>query len=44
MQIKGNPDALKKYRDHKGKVLEKTAAARKAEAKAKAAANAAEAK
>ena len=42
--IKGNPAALKAYRAHKAKALAKTADARKAEAKAKAAVNQAEAK
>jgi type IV secretory pathway protease TraF len=44
MQIKGNPEALKAYRDRKGRALAKTAAARKAEATAKTAVNQAEAK
>ena len=42
--IKGDPEARRKYVEHKRKVLEKNAPARKAEARAKAAANQAEAK
>lgn len=42
--IKGNPKALAEYRDRKRKALAKTADARKAEARQKAAHNQAEAK
>jgi hypothetical protein len=40
MLIKGNPDALKVYRERKAKALAKTADARKAAARRKAAVNA----
>jgi hypothetical protein len=42
--IKGNPAALKAYRAHKLKALEKTAEQRKAEGRRKAQVNSAEAK
>lgn len=44
MMIKGNPEALAKYLAKKNAALAKSAPNRKAEAKAKAAANAAAAK
>jgi hypothetical protein len=44
MLVKGNPKALAAYREHKAKVLAKTAGLRKAEARAKTAVNQAEAK
>ena len=40
MLLKGNPEALAAYREHKRKALAKTAGARKAAAKKKAAVNA----
>jgi hypothetical protein len=44
VQIKGNPEALKAYRAHKLKALEKTAPARKAADRRKALVNGADAK